>query len=69
MSVWGGGGGWRKGETAVSGTHMTVILLQAALFGNTVSAFSLPLTPICVTGHKHLPGTNVLRDSRTAQEH
>lgn len=54
-------------RSAGSGTHMTATLLQLGLFWWTVSSFSCPLTPSTVCGHKHLPGTNVLSDSLTAQ--
>lgn len=49
------------------GTHMTVIWLQLGLLGKTVRSLSSPLTPGSVMGHQHLPGTNVLSDSLTAQ--
>lgn len=41
---------------------ITVILSQLGLFGWTWRFFSCPLTPRCVSGHLHLPGTNVPSD-------
>ncbi len=48
------------------GTHITVILSQLGLFGWTWRFFSCPLTPRCVSGHLHLPGTNVPSDCLAA---
>lgn len=54
-------------QLEVCSTHITVTLLQLGLLLWTMSSFSCPVTPRCVSGHKHLPGTNVLHDSLTAQ--
>lgn len=52
---------------AVSPTHMTVTWSQLGLFGDTSRSLTWPLTPSCVSGHRHLPGTNEPSDSLTAQ--